>query len=358
MCCLFGLIDYKGNFNKTEKELIATALAVSAEARGTDATGIAFNVNGHTEIQKDGKPAHSMVFDIDDKAKVIMGHTRLTTQGTERRNYNNHPFKGKGFSLAHNGVLYNDIMLRQTEQLPDTTIETDSYIAVQLIEKQDKVGFDSLKYMAEKIEGSYCFTVLTQDDELYFVKGTNPMCIYDFGSGVMAYASTETILTNAIKNTCLANVKHEKIVMEEGDIYRVSSTRKGNASIKKKRFTPSDSYGRNRKKNNHYNRYPNYGYWGYYGNYYNDDDYYDDYYDYGYDEPVTRTNKSESVSEDSIYKMTLRSEMYNLGFNDREITEAFRSLSITDIENIILCKLHNENMTPRQLYDFYMYGTY
>ena len=50
--------------------------------------------------------------------------------------------------------------LRKTEKLPATNIETDSYVAVQLIEKQQELSFDSLKYMAEQLEGSFTITVL------------------------------------------------------------------------------------------------------------------------------------------------------------------------------------------------------
>ena len=66
----------------------------------------------------------------------------LTTQGNEKFNYNNHPFYGhadKNFAFAHNGVLYNDIEVRKEKHLPKTKIETDSYVAVQLIEQQGKL---------------------------------------------------------------------------------------------------------------------------------------------------------------------------------------------------------------------------
>lgn len=75
----------------------------------------------------------------------VMGHTRMTTQGNEKFNYNNHPFPGTvdnaDFALAHNGVLYNDTSLRISENLPITNIETDSYRAVQLIEKKKTLDF-------------------------------------------------------------------------------------------------------------------------------------------------------------------------------------------------------------------------
>ena len=67
--------------------------------------------------------------------------------------YNNHPFLGKcgetSFALAHNGVLYNDRRLRCELNLPQTAIETDSYVAVQLLEKHDTLDMKSVAKMTE-----------------------------------------------------------------------------------------------------------------------------------------------------------------------------------------------------------------
>ena len=88
----------------------------------------------------------------------------MTKQGNAQFNQNNHPFlghvAGNSFALAHNGVLWNDKELRMEENLPLTSVETDSYVAVQLLEQQKVLDFDSLQSMAEKVEGSFVFTVL------------------------------------------------------------------------------------------------------------------------------------------------------------------------------------------------------
>lgn len=109
MCCLFGLIDYRHSLTVKQKNRILSALAVAAEARGTDATGIAYNSGGKLRIYKRPWPAHYMRFRVPEDTAVVMGHTRMTTQGSEHRNSNNHPFPGKagtkGFALAHNGKL-------------------------------------------------------------------------------------------------------------------------------------------------------------------------------------------------------------------------------------------------------------
>lgn len=155
-----------------------------------------------------------------------MGHTRMTTQGNEKFNFNNHPFLGKvintDFALAHNGVIYNDKILKIREHLPETRIETDSYVVVQLIEKKKTLDTDSLKFMAESLEGSFTITVIDKDNNLYFVKGDNPMCIYHFKEkGLYIYASTEEIFLKALGKMKVKLGRYQKIDITCGDILTI-----------------------------------------------------------------------------------------------------------------------------------------
>ncbi len=163
---------------------------------------------------------------IPESAQVMMGHTRMTTQGSAKRNYNNHPFPGSAgkdvFALAHNGVLHNDEILRREFRLPRTKIQTDSYIAVQLIEQKNALNFESLRHMAENVEGSFTFTVLDRKDRLYIVKGDNPLCLLHFPSlGMYLYASTEEILRRAMSRMGLGTQAACKIPLECGEILRI-----------------------------------------------------------------------------------------------------------------------------------------
>ena len=222
MCALFGWLDYKGIVSNKLLKKLTQMLANAAEERGTDASGIAYVKNGKMTIFKRPKPAHKLRFNTPSGTRAIIGHTRMTTQGNEKFNYNNHPFYGhadKNFAVAHNGVLYNDKELRVEKHLPKTKIETDSYVAVQLIEKQGKLNFDALKNMAESVQGSFCFTTLDENNTLYIVKGSNPMCLLHFvGLGLYIYASTESILTKAIWKVGLLKLKYEQIFLKEGDM--------------------------------------------------------------------------------------------------------------------------------------------
>lgn len=242
MCALFGWLDYKGIVSCKLLKKLTQALANAAEERGTDASGISYIYDGNVVIYKRPKPAHKIRFAAPDDTRAMMGHTRMTTQGNEKYNYNNHPFLGHAdisFALAHNGVLYNDKALRREKQLPETFIETDSYIAVQLIEQQKKLDFSSLQSMAESVQGNFTFTVLDVENTLYIIKGNNPMCLLHFADlGLYVYASTESILAKALKKINLLNVPFSKIEVTQGEILRISS----DGSLTRSKFKVQDNF--------------------------------------------------------------------------------------------------------------------
>ena len=233
MCCLFGILDYGHKLSRKEKTKILSVLSVACEERGTDATGIAYNSGGSLKVYKRPLPAHLLWFKVYEDTNLVMGHTRMTTQGSEKYLPNNHPFPGKAgdtsFALAHNGVLSNDKRLRRQHDLPATKIETDSYIAVQLLEAAGEISFQSLADMAEKLEGSFTMTVLTDDDTLYVVRGDNPFTLFHFEKlGFYIYASTEPILKTALKQLNLKLGKPTKIKLDCGEILRIDAA--GNIS--------------------------------------------------------------------------------------------------------------------------------
>lgn len=226
MCCLFGFVDYAGSLSVKQKNHLIRELSIAAEVRGTDATGIAYNTSRGLQIYKRPLAVYRLHLRIPAEAHVVMGHTRMTTQGSAKKNYNNHPFfgcvKGKRFALAHNGVLWNDRGLRHTKHLPKTKIQTDSYVAVQLLEQQKALDFDSLAKMAEQVEGSFSFAVLDEQDALWIVKGDSPLSIAYFPEcGVYVYASTVEILNKALTR-CGKQLGHRRTVeVEMGDLLKI-----------------------------------------------------------------------------------------------------------------------------------------
>ena len=244
MCCLYGFYNYGGQEIKNLTTL-TNSLAEQATQRGTDAAGIAYINRRKLEIQKDGKSATKIKFKHPDDSICVTGHTRHATQGTHTKNFNNHPFAGKchnvNFALAHNGVLMNDRELRKMYHLPHTRIETDSYIAVQLLEKKKQLDIDNIRFMAEKVDGSFAFSILDTDNTLWLVKGDSPLSILHLPKRKLyVYASTEEILFKSLVDTALfediKNGDFEEIKIRSGDILKFTM----DGTITKDKFEYTD----------------------------------------------------------------------------------------------------------------------
>lgn len=226
MCCLFGFVDYAGALRVNQKSHLIRELSIAAEVRGTDATGIAYNTSRGLQIYKRPLVAHRLHLRIPAETHVVLGHTRMATQGSAKKNYNNHPFfghvKGESFALAHNGVIWNDLELRRTKHLPRTKVQTDSYIAAQLLEQQKALNLSSLKCMAEQVEGSFSFSVLSEQDELWLVKGDNPLTIVHFPTvGVYVYASTAEILNRTLTRYGRQLGCRKTVEVEMGELLKI-----------------------------------------------------------------------------------------------------------------------------------------
>ena len=264
MCGLYGVLSY-GNEIRDISE-ITEALAVESAVRGPDATGIAYNCCGKLNIFKRSKSAYEINFSVPKHTAAVMGHTRNATQGTLKFNGNNHPFRGKcgrtTFALAHNGILCNDHTLRRELKLPLTKIETDSFIAVQLLESKKRFDFESIKYMAEKVDGSFSFSLLDDCDNLYLVKGDSPLTIFHFPSkAAYVYASTLSILWKALVDTELFYElqmgEYDEIKIDDGEILEI--TAEGELERTKFKFDVTSSYGLDWRRGFHYSDYPDDG---------------------------------------------------------------------------------------------------
>ena len=82
---------------------------------------------------------------------------------------------------------------------------------------------NSLRKVAEQVQGTFVFTVLDAQDNLYFVHGDNPLCLYHFPKqGIYVYASTQSILEQGLTASGLSFLKKPvEVKTDEGDILRI-----------------------------------------------------------------------------------------------------------------------------------------
>ena len=90
------------------------------------------------------------------------------------------------------------------------------YVAVQLIEQSGSISFKSLKQMVEALNGSFTITVLDASNNLYLIKGNNPLALYLFPNlGIYLYASTKEILDNALDKLKLSQELKAEIAVHD-----------------------------------------------------------------------------------------------------------------------------------------------
>ena len=239
MCCLFGLVDHHYAISPRRKSQILHALAAESEARGTDATGIAYNKASGLTVYKRPIAGHKMRFYLPNETAVIMGHTRMTTGGSPKRNANNHPFLGHAkdgaFALAHNGIIYNDYELRLDHALPKSSIETDSYVMVQLIEQAGELSFATLSALSEELFGPFTFSILDSADNLWFIRGDNPLELRHYkDSSIYLYASTAEVLDKAVTRLPFNLGAYRTVDMKPGEIIRLGT----DGAIRRAHFVP------------------------------------------------------------------------------------------------------------------------
>jgi glucosamine 6-phosphate synthetase-like amidotransferase/phosphosugar isomerase protein len=301
MCGVFGAIRTEKSWigEKRFKHLVRN-LGIEAQVRGTHATGIAFNINNKLNIVKSATPAASFPFisSIPNDVKAVLGHTRYTTQGSHLININNHPFKGrvkgKSFALAHNGVLLNDVTLRRQFGLPKTRIETDSYVAVQLLERMGKLDMKNIKTCAEELMGSFVLTVMDDKNNFWFVKGDNPLYLVNMPEiGLLVYGSTKEIVENAFQKDSMLYLYY-KSNLDNKDTTRVAVLTPQDGVILYYNYEKQIFDVDNFTLDIGYNTRLNYSKYGYSYNYlYDDFDY--DYYWYSTDKSTTTTTPKTNL---------------------------------------------------------------
>lgn len=223
MCGIFGVFKYKKGLlsrdTVTPLRRLVNNLAVEASVRGPDAAGVCIStskdvtifkhhVSGRNIKKQTGFLKALRSINAVDTFHSIIGHTRYQTQGTYYDNENNHPIICGKTVGVHNGIIINDYSLfEKIKQDVQRIAEVDSEIIFALmdlyIENGDSLQ-DAIVKATTQFSGNFaCAAINTQNvEEIAFFKDTNPISFVKFSKlNLIVFASTETIIKNAIKVT-------------------------------------------------------------------------------------------------------------------------------------------------------------
>ena len=195
MCSIIG---YFGN--STASPIIVRGLS-KMEYRGYDSVGVATKSDGPILVKKGvGK-----VSEINDSlsldslpGNIGIGHTRWATHGkVTTQNAHPHCSNSGKIALVHNGIIENDISLREflVERNFSFSSETDSEIISNLIQfhfDESHNPLESVRKTISQLEGHYSFLVMFDDGTLIAVRFHEPL-IVGVGKDSSYYLSSDVL---------------------------------------------------------------------------------------------------------------------------------------------------------------------
>jgi glucosamine--fructose-6-phosphate aminotransferase (isomerizing) len=216
-----GIVGYIGN--KEAAPILINGLK-SLEYRGYDSAGISIYDNKINSVKTKGR-----LINLEERLSnnqlngtIGIGHTRWATHG-EPSDINSHPHMNSTstISLVHNGIIENYMTIKEKLQLKgqEFVSETDTEVAVQLIDyyyKKNNNLLDSVLKAMEKIEGSYAFGVICNDepDKIIAVRKDSPLII-GIGKGENYIASDIPAILEHTRDVYLLEDKEIAIVTKD-----------------------------------------------------------------------------------------------------------------------------------------------
>ncbi|MBN2482690.1 MAG: hypothetical protein JXD21_00645 [Candidatus Omnitrophica bacterium] len=194
MCGIFGVIAApSAKFSPNRFKNTVNQLFLLSESRGKEASGIGLYYQKKTRIYKE--PFRSRDFIrcriyntiLDDAAQclrhnvpiVVLGHTRLATNGPQRENDNNNPIKTHEIIGVHNGIVVNADALWEHYFSVGRTSQVDSEVLFALLDDLTQKGFspqESLSWIFSHIEGSASIAALLMNrQETVFATNTGSL---------------------------------------------------------------------------------------------------------------------------------------------------------------------------------------
>ena len=214
MCGIGGFSLAQGS--KINPRKLSNALLTGLEARGSQASGFAWQSNGRSGFYKhDTAGSRLSIRSMPRMASTAILHTRLATHGSIKNNVNNHPVMSpdQNIALVHNGVIYNHSRVR--EELPFKLPEVDTSVIPAILQQYGYERFDML-------DGDASVAWLDQSQAGILNVGRfshSPLWISQVADGSFVFASTEAILITALKRLHLKPVFIQEA--PEGALYTV-----------------------------------------------------------------------------------------------------------------------------------------
>ena len=239
MCGIFGIVIGE-NLKLSPPELmqLVNNMFKLSESRGKEASGLALRFGEFIYVLKEPitssklikTPAYKNLFNHTLKSKaydgiqlrapiIVLGHSRLQTNGLSEINTNNQPVVKDGTVGIHNGIIVNDSELWKSFPILKKNYDVDTEVflcLLQMFRRQGKSIVEAVRLVFEQIEGS-ASVAIQFDDENNLVLATNTGSLYmalSKNGKILVFASEKYILQQALNSKLLGNLFYGKLITQ------------------------------------------------------------------------------------------------------------------------------------------------
>ncbi|HWS48736.1 MAG TPA: hypothetical protein VN174_01635 [Candidatus Methanoperedens sp.] len=162
MCGIFGIAGFS---EKDDKWPVFRDLLSESCRRGTDAAGVGvFSSKNKTVFKREGSGRKMLdLFEFKqkvvsqiDKSRILIGQTRLATNGSPKIYENNQPIEVEDLTLVHNGIIINSRELSKKYRISEK--QSDSKILAEILRIESKKT-GSMRQALVKISGQIAGTM-------------------------------------------------------------------------------------------------------------------------------------------------------------------------------------------------------
>lgn len=215
MCGIFGVIVKKNTgYNSRFLESAIKNIAEVSEERGKDSSGLTIRAGKNrvisvikgplqvSQLLRDKNVKEKIAESIDDYTKgenlVLIGHSRLVTNGSQLFHYNNQPVIKDGISAIHNGIIVNvDSLWAETPGIK-REYDIDTEVLLALIRNNLNHTNDTAQAISSAMSvvyGTVASAFLFDDrDELALVTNNGSLYIATDYNTILLFASERHML--------------------------------------------------------------------------------------------------------------------------------------------------------------------
>jgi asparagine synthetase B (glutamine-hydrolysing) len=223
MCGIFGIsatINPKQDYDKIIFDL--KKLITLSEKRGSDTFGVSFKLTDETLIYKKNEKPTKAIYKKDYKnfleenlknylgnTLLLIGQTRLVTNGSKFSYQNNQPLESKNIVGVHNGIFTNlqNYNETKTENLESYNIKSDSLTFFENISELAKNQNFFSRYVEylKKIVGNYSVAFQVRNENKIIISSNCGSLYYYFDKNFFCFASERNILYKFLSTSKLIN---------------------------------------------------------------------------------------------------------------------------------------------------------